>query len=280
MVLIVFCSVLPNRATGQEILSLIQYTENVELQYWWISPEIPDLSPLDRLLSSGEENPFINVLESNSRSQISQIYREPDLSDTNARNLATLYDAEMILMGRGEIASPSPAAKGLFWVVDCSLESRLLSVAMDIVHQEINLSVIVRGDTPGEAVEEARHSLHSALLQRIEEVVQLHWTGAGEMEELIPSVVIQSPTTYVAVDAFVHDLRSYDETIDEVVEGWSTAGRIAFNLQLVEGAVWEDVSAILAEIAGQPGIDYRLQIGEISDLTVFLELAPVDVDEE
>ena len=273
-------ALLPNRTSGQEILSLVQYSDSTGVQFWWSSPGAPDLSPLDRLFSAAEESPIIDVVQSDSSTQISQIYRVAELSETNARNLATLFDAEMVLTGRVEVSAPSPVANGLFWVVHSVLESRLLSVAMDVVHQEIHLSLVSRGSTPEGAVEEALYSLHMELSQRISAAVQMQWTGPDEGGGSSPSLVVYSPTSFVALDAFIHDLSAFDETIEEVVEGWSTAGRIAFHLKLADGAAWEDVTSAIDELEARSGMDYRLHVGENSEQTVFVEVVPVDVGVE
>lgn len=107
------------------LVSHVDETGSTEPTYWWAEPN-SQFSEADEALFRGLDHDSIAVLRPDTTDQVSRIFRRPDLTDSNASNLAGVLGATYVWVGQITLAPEATLGAGAIVQAEATVDARLL----------------------------------------------------------------------------------------------------------------------------------------------------------
>jgi len=256
-----------------QVLPLVVNNNPDEVGFWWHDPSAAELSLLEQTLVNVGGSDFVDPRVTDV-GPVSRLYQTADLSDTSARNLAEMYEAEWILMGTVESVLEGPVGGDLFSVASCRVDLRLVSVPVEFSHTVDPVECFGQGQDLGAALEAAYRQAALDVVGQLQG--WLNQSSLANQSSTSPTIIVQGLQEATPLVAFKGDLRVYEETIADVREVWASEGQIALQLDLQTGGVFDEVVFIIETLAGDESLAYLPTIEDREGRTIWVRLVERD----
>lgn len=252
-----------------QVLPLVVENHPDEVAFWWNDPATAELSLIEQTLVDVGGSDFVDPRVTDV-GPVSRLYQTADLSETSARNLAEMYDAEWILMGTVESVFEGPVAGDFFSVASCRLSLRLVSVQVEFSHNVDPVECFGQGQDLHAAREEA---YRQAALDVVGQL-QGWWAQSSLVNDssTSPTIILEGLQASSPLVAFKGDLRVYRETIADVREVWASEGQIGLQLDLQIGGVFDEVVLIIETLADDESLAYLPMLESRNGETIWVRL--------
>ena len=250
-ILLVIGVISPQSAHGR-ILPMVVDNTGDEAAFWWANESSEPAGAFDEHLFAAAGPRWISPREQAPSGAVSSIFRRGDITLNNALSLASLFDAEHILIG--DIALEGSAEQP--WLGLTRTEFVLRGYVVDVGSGAVLDELVVRRIAYGAsnlavaavAVAEQGRRAAEALVRTPGEV------GVPEDGDV---VVIRSHLGAAPFIAVRGALRDVHPGVVDVAEAWATEGAVALALELDEGVEFAEVASSVARLAGTTidGID-------------------------
>jgi hypothetical protein len=262
-------------AVDAQTLPVIVDATGAEPAAWWAATDVAPVGSLDAVLFA-LPGVFTSPLTTQPDAAPSSLLRRIDITANNARNLAGLYGADRVAVGRLERTGATLQPWLGLTRVGLRLTGELLDVATGASIAPLDVVAAAYDADP----ERAALAANRALAARLVALVPRETSGALVPPMQAPlTVIVQSWDTAAPYVAFRGILRDAHPGIVEVMESWAAEGRVALEVRLDEGADVGEVRTAIARLAGTVGEGARVASVEAAAdaLVVVVEPAPVQV---
>ncbi len=224
---------------------------------WWavpLAPSTPDLL-LGALIEAhgASDSRWLVPSEVRPREAPSALLLRADIPPTNARSLADLYGADLVLTGRFGVLDESTVPWLGLERCEVGLEASLLSVASGSVRATPTLSASAYRPDRESACEAAGALLLSLVSDYIPEAGE---RPVGRPVEGV-EIVVRSPQSAMPYVAWRTALREASPLFLDVVERWASEGQVGIEVILEPGADPLTVEAAI-DAMDRSGSDYRV----------------------
>jgi hypothetical protein len=254
-------------AADAQILPLITERSGGSSSFWWEEPADPAFSDFEQALLREAAGLIIDVSTLSDPPGVSRIYRVPDLSATNARNLGGLFEANQVLVGDLVVGESEMAAGGFFWVAEAEISYRLLSVDVEVTHAESRRIFLGRG-TDAAAARDAAVSHAAEYLAEVVSRLQSRLDPTAEADATSPTLLLIGLERAATLVALKGELRRHGEIVTDVREVWASEGVIALEVELAPGKQMGDLEQLLMAIEGDESRDQPIEVGTRRGMTL------------
>lgn len=232
------------------VLVLVVDETEVAPRAWWAHEDARPVGAFDRALQAMAEGDagWIEPARGRTAERIASVLRTPRLTPNNARSLAGLWDADVVVMGAvvREAAAPIP------WLTLARsalvLEGRVVDVATGAERDALSIRAVALGTTHDEA-EAAAAAVLVEILRASVSVTPARASGELPASDLV-IVSDGSALPYVELRGVLRDAHP---GLLEVREHWATGGALGVELVLDEGVSRDEVLARIRRLTGHVG---------------------------
>ena len=235
-------------AWAQVLPMIVDHTGSSGEQYWWSQERAHESGPFDRALRAAGA-PSLRDPARLPNLVISRIYRRPDLSPTNARNLGRMADVGVVALGEARARQTQIAWLDEYLVV-VSVSTVLLDVESGAELARVAVTGRGTARTPDEATARAHEEAAAAFVRTVRGVR----TVPAPRDDGRATVVVRSPQGAAPFVALRAALVEGLAPRAELNECWASESQIALCITPMPGTTLEAVMG-LVEAAVRRTID-------------------------
>jgi hypothetical protein len=220
------------------------------VDFWWNNEASPSWTATDVALREAMRAEGAGFAEPRSLSELSRIYRVPELSDASAAAMASVFGHRRVLVGTVVYEPASLSPVGLTgWRATVALRLLERSAEGTAIRQEVSFERAIWGREPEDALADLRGDVARQVARSVAGGLQRKVGPVGvDSEELL--IALRSAKTRAYVDAVIDRLETF-AGVSDVTFRWAAEGQIVLEVNPgeldPESSVRQYASLLMAE---------------------------------